>query len=322
MTSGVGGPQPTVPTQIMFNPKVIAAGDTFTCASAADTNVTCWGNADNIAMETAALSQSFPADVKTVIAGGNFACALLVDKDLYCWGYLTWDQAMADATRIASNIEAAAGGGGHLCYALDDEVSCLGLNDHDECGEDSATDPVMVATTVTGGSEVFAGEDHTCARDTSSGLVCWGNDTDGEVNGAPAGNVQNASMTPWMDRFDYAVLGAQHTCTTDGTRLDCWGSNQSDQIGSSSGQNKARHQLPPGFGFQGITAGGDHSCIWSKTTAQCWGGNSFGECGRVGSAPYDPTGAIGLLVVPLGGSLTSVAAARETSIGCPTPSNR
>ena len=98
-------------------------------------------------------------------------------------------------------------------------------------------------------SAITAGDSHTCALSTNSVVVCWGDNTHGQLH-EPVG------------QYRAIAAGARHTCAirNDNT-IECWGDNTSRQLDAPDGQ------------FRAVTAGWNHSCaVRSDDTAECWGG--------------------------------------------------
>jgi alpha-tubulin suppressor-like RCC1 family protein len=291
---GVGGQpafssKPAIAEIVNIQPTVIAAGQTFTCASAGDSNVTCWGSAAGVADTNSSTPFTLQGAVQHLMGGGDIACAITDEPTAWCWGFIPWINTVVGAQRIMSNISVAALGGGHFCYRSGGAVECLGTNTFDECGI-AAASPVMnpeVVANTQNTTRVFAGPADSCALGPM-GLICWGDDADGQLDGKATMTPNPTPLAnPYHDAFQHAALGENHTCSTDGATLDCWGANQLGQTGASGMAYKARHVLPGGFNFKGITAGSNHTCIWSSGEVRCWGANERGQCGRVGDASFD-----------------------------------
>ncbi|MDE0267927.1 MAG: RCC1 domain-containing protein, partial [Acidimicrobiaceae bacterium] len=81
---------------------------------------------------------------------------------------------------------------------------------------------------------ISAGEKHTCAIRTDDKIICWGSNSNSQVD-APTG------------RFTAISAGGQHTCAirTDET-IECWGNNADRQVDAPTGR------------FTAISAGGQH----------------------------------------------------------------
>lgn len=104
--------------------------------------------------------------------------------------------------------------------------------------------------------QVSAGGFHTCALDAFEEVACWGQDAYGQTSGVPS------------EAFVEVSSGNHHTCAlTVAGEIRCWGK---DDYGQVSGA--------PSGSYDGISAGNQHTCAWSHGgTAVCWGRNNFGQ---------------------------------------------
>ena len=109
----------------------------------------------------------------------------------------------------------------------------------------------MLAPDPTGGySAITAGDSHTCALSANQAVICWGDNTYGQLHEIDG-------------QYSAIAAGARHTCgtRTNGT-VECWGEDTDDRkLDAPDGQYRA------------ITAGRNHSCaIGSDKAVKCWGG--------------------------------------------------
>jgi hypothetical protein len=116
---------------------------------------------------------------------------------------------------------------------------------------------------------VSAGGAHSCAIRVDGTLACWGDDSKGQLEGIPTGT------------FTAVSAGGAHTCAIrtaddgddDGGPVVCWGDDSKDQLDARSGE------------FIAVSAGGAHTCaIRGHGHLACWGDNSAGQ---VSDAPGD-----------------------------------
>ena len=201
------------------------------------------------------------AGADAVTAGGSHACARLTSGELRCWGGNSRGQlgngsALPSRAPVAvagvSGVVSVAAGAGHTCAVVEGgEVYCWGANDRgqlgvsvvpSQCGTDGA--PVPCARTpvrvpdVADAAEVVVGDAHTCVRTGAGRVLCWGDNTDGELGAGTAGATPGPrpqtvllGASPLGGVLALAA-GGEHTCArrNDGAVL-CWGRHDRGQLG-------------------------------------------------------------------------------------------
>lgn len=103
-------------------------------------------------------------------------------------------------------------------------------------------------------TQVSAGFNFNCALSTDGSVSCWGEDTSGETSPPPG-------------QFIQVEVGGKHACALkeNGSPI-CWGANDSSQV-----------SYPPGP-FQQLTLGDAHSCgLKPDGTVECWGDGESGQ---------------------------------------------
>ena len=156
-------------------------------------------------------------------------------------------------------------------------------------------------------NSIAAGNGQTCGVTTAQDIVCWGgsfgdapvlksNGTDKfqsvtlelDMSAASvvcglttAGTSCNGSHTP------YSLLGqgttANHFCQITSGTVECWGSNSSGQLGTSSSKfmsSSSPVSVTASVAVQSVATGELHSCAISGTDAFCWGHGWDGELGN------------------------------------------
>ncbi|CAJ1399619.1 unnamed protein product [Effrenium voratum] len=143
---------------------------------------------------------------------------------------------------------------------------------------------------------------HTCARDDSGQVKCWGANTGGKLGtgntasyGDSAGEM--GANLPAVDlgtgRTAVAIsLGQDHTCALlDNGSMKCWGDNSQGQLGygdttsrgsnsAHMGDNLAAIDLGDGRTATAIATGQYHTCaILDDWSTKCWGYNDNGQLG-------------------------------------------
>lgn len=172
---------------------------------------------------------------------------------------------------------AIAVGDRHACIVSAQQVWCWGDNAGGALGAQRACvgdgcvlAPGMMPTLSAIGA-LAAGTDFTCATTTDDTVMCWGDDSHGELGGSvvPALDPPLPVMLP-DDKPLYAthVAVSQSTaCAIDRARSAwCWG----DGFGATP-------QRLPYTGVVDIAVNGDHGCVISDAGLTCWGDNINGQ---------------------------------------------
>lgn len=117
------------------------------------------------------------------------------------------------------------------------------------------TGPELIVGITGSFADVAAGGAFTCAIDSEAAIICWGDDSDGAVSGAP-------TDTGWLE----ISAGTGHACArkADGVP-SCWGDNEHGQA------------TPNPTPILQISAGDDHSCsVQADGYMNCWGNSELG----------------------------------------------
>jgi alpha-tubulin suppressor-like RCC1 family protein len=147
---------------------------------------------------------------------------------------------------------------------------------------------------LTDAQEITAGGAHACALRTGGKVVCWGDNSKGQL-GTSLG-VFGADSSPRPVAVEglppavHVSAGETHTCAIDQEgAVWCWGSNHFGEIGKPDLSYTAAHPSParvPGTGRGGLIArsvhaGVDGTCVLADgRQLACWG--SFNELGGAG----------------------------------------
>ncbi len=237
----------------------VSAGGSHSCAIRADGQLACWGDDSS-----GQVSEAPEGEFLSVSAGGSHSCAIRADGQLACWG----DDSSGQVSEAPEGeFLSVSAGGSHSCaIRADGELACWG---DDSSGQASGGDaayhlhkhhnehhhhhykddrPEFLS--------VSAGDAHTCAIDDDSEVLCWGDDSSGQVSEAPEGEFLSVSA------------GGSQSCAirADG-QLACWGDDSSGQVSET-----------PSGEFLSVSAGGSHNCATGSDSAgACWGDNSKGQ---------------------------------------------
>jgi alpha-tubulin suppressor-like RCC1 family protein len=275
-----------IPTLVpsLNNVIALAAGDSHTCALIANGTIKCWG--DN--------SQGQLGIGQGQLGIGSFTPSSL--------------PVPVSNIGVGSNVGAIAiaAGAMHTCALLGDgTVTCWGDNDQYQLGNNTTVDvnaPTATPTPVPGfddATAITAGADHTCALRNTGQVWCWGRNGSGQIgDGTNAARPQPVAASHIVQAAgEQAVViaisaGRLHTCalalvreTASGTpnsRVECWGSNDSGQLGNGTKQSSNVPVWASGLsGVQSLAANGDHTCALLATGAlMCWGDNASGQAGN------------------------------------------
>lgn len=190
--------------------KSVAAGSHHTCAITLANALRCWGANDRGQLGTSdAVERLTPTPIQetfvnvwtAVAAGANHTCAI-TGNALWCWGDNSFGQ-LADNTDVAtrrltprasvSSVLKVATGGMHTCMTYLDKygVWCAGANNSGQMGDGTTLPPKISPSQCNIGLQgsasylreltVSAGRQHTCATRADGTLLCWGDNTYGQV---------------------------------------------------------------------------------------------------------------------------------------------
>ncbi len=279
----------------------VTAGTGHTCAILQGGTVKCWGldvygqlGDGNLTNSATPVAVSGLAGAQQISAGWEHTCALAGDK-LRCWGGNLhgqlglgsagdkWQPAALPA--LATSVTAITAGSRHNCALKAGTLQCWGHNDHGQVGDGSLIDKATPGTlgAIAGDVQSLAlGGAHTCALMTSGNVQCWGQNADGQLgNGTKMDSAIPTQVTAVAGDAQAIAAGDNHTCALlYGGEVKCWGANNSNQLGASSGWNALAPVTVPGLGADVVTieARGNHSCaLTSAGNVSCWGSNPSGS---------------------------------------------
>jgi alpha-tubulin suppressor-like RCC1 family protein len=143
---------------------------------------------------------------------------------------------------------------------------------------------------------IAAGGDHTCALTQVGGVLCWGDNSYGQlgigtVNETyPLGSSTPVAVVELSTGVSAIATGEAHTCALiQAGGVQCWGHNWYGQVGNGIvlGFPPPDDVRPSPVAVVGLSAGvnvletgGWHTCVLTQAgTGQCWGSNSSGQLG-------------------------------------------
>jgi alpha-tubulin suppressor-like RCC1 family protein len=135
------------------------------------------------------------------------------------------------------------------------------------------------------------GQRHSCLVTDGGAVMCWGDNTNGQVGDPDAARFCNPetedcqlgiTRVVGVSRAVEVAVGAHHSCALDlDGRVTCWGSNQHTQLGDEVPSLISGPVVVPlpGKATQ-VVAGRGHSCAALMGGAvMCWGAGGAGQLG-------------------------------------------
>lgn len=315
----------------------VAAGDSHTCAIAANGSAWCWG-AHALGL-TWTQRTPWPAPVygeesyTSIAAGVTHTCGTTVDGSIYCWareqpfGTLLGEGSWILPRRVQTEkpVTNVVAGPSFACGLREGTAVCWGFNTWGQLGSGSsspAADLVEVAGDLTFArlGEVLGST--VCGITRDERLYCWGRGDTGQLADAATVRCNSGScattpqpVAPEL-RFRSVSTGSHHTCalTTDGEAM-CWGLNGEDNLLGTNAVvagTDVIHRTPVPVlteeRFKEISVGADHACaVTLGNQVHCWGSNRNGQLGSgMATAWWFARPALGLFPTPM--SFRSVSA--------------
>lgn len=302
----------------------VSAG-TVTCALISG-SVSCWGPNDYGVLgdgtrnpSSAPVSVLGITDATAIAVGGGHACAIVGGGAVKCWGgnyYAQLGDALIYDPVTGVNVDsptpvtvagisgatAIAAGADHTCVVLGDgSVRCWGRDRYGQLGDGGPftfQNPTPVEATGVDDAVAISADatgDHTCVLRSTGTLSCWGFNYFGQLGDGnavdPGSNVDPVAIEPvdvvGINGATAVAVGGWHTCAlVGGGDVECWGLNDSGQLGSGT------WAPPPGdfstapvavtgvSGATSLTSGERTGCaVLASGTVKCWGSNQFGQLG-------------------------------------------
>jgi alpha-tubulin suppressor-like RCC1 family protein len=281
----------------------IAQGGKTACALLGTGDVWCWGNGNlgNLARSDDADS-SVPVHVEGIQLltldmndGGSIGFAR--GGGAYAWGPNPQQQfgtgtaiplrAPTSVPYPAMTVEVSIGEQMLCSVTNTNVVSCAGGAEWLGDGGSAQRSELGVVPGLAA-FDVIAGDKHVCARTTTEGASCWGDNQFGQLGDGTT----NASSVPTVGPagpWEKIVPGDNHTCAMYEGGVSCWGDNDVGELGDGSTGPIRRTAGPvPGISdARDLISYAGGSCVLTAAhDVFCWGDNSRGQLGVVGGGPF------------------------------------
>ncbi len=343
LVTGWGSPQCGLITTVVSDVRPVSVGGSTACAVTTTGGVDCWGNNGSGQLGNGTTNDSSsPSPVVTapgvaldnvfaVSVANDFACAVTTNGAVYCWGDDSYGE-------LGDNWNSGEG--------------------YFECGVSDMPLPpfrcskyaVPVAGLGSGVVSVSVGGAAACALTTSGAVLCWGDDSLGQLGDgqalsssvcAPAGQAPTADLcspvpipvqvldTPSADAGSTTQtgfvtslsLGTYSACAaTSAGSLFCWGDNSYGEGGQPAGEEaNAPTAVADVSDAQLVSVGDYFACYLSVGgTVSCWGIDIINEATppQFSYAPRPVSGIGTAMAVFAGGASVCAAPTAGENLVC------
>lgn len=220
--------------------------------------------------------------------GIRHGCAITPAGGVKCWGLDDWGQlgngggldppGTYAVVGLNARVTAVSAGDAHTCaLTVNGGVKCWGNNDFGQLGDGTTIDryaPVDVVGLTSGVKAISAGTSHTCALTERGSLLCWGENSWGQLgDGTTTDRLTPVSVTVLTSGVQAINTGltTSNCALTDAGGIKCWG------IVFGGTGDGTYVIVPNAVDIDGLTsgvlalAGGDNRCaITNANQFKCW----------------------------------------------------
>jgi len=291
---------------------LLATGQYCSCSLISVGSVSCWGmnffgqlgvGTTTSSTVPLALPVLGTGSAVSVAMGSSHACAVLTGGGLKCWGRNLYGQlgvgyttespssnygvSAPTAVNLGADVTAVSAGAEYTCaLLLGGNVSCWGLNDMAQLGDESKTNssnPLAVALGTDVVVGLAAGNQHVCVVARRGRVLCWGSNDHGQLAAPLSITRSGAPQLVQLAGAAAAVAsGSSHTCALLASgNVSCWGGNANGQLGI---RNNLDTVTPTAVDLPGaavsLSTRRDHTCaLLNDGSVYCWGQNDKGQLG-------------------------------------------
>jgi len=218
---------------------------------------------------------------------------------------------------LSPAITAITAGDAHSCaLTAGGGVVCWGANYYGQLGNGATGfSPVPVPVAVTslsaGVEAIAAGDNHTCALTAGGRVVCWGQNTWGQLgNGTMTGSSVPVGVTGLPAGITAIAASGMHTCArTSGGSVLCWGANYAGQTDAGWHRSLVPVDVTGLVGGFTAASGRNHTCaLTAAGGATCWGYNNVGQLGTGTTDTSHRGNSVPVQVVGLGRGVSAISA--------------
>ena len=83
-------------------------------------------------------------------------------------------------------------------------------------------------------ADIALGFYDSCAVSSQQGLMCWGNNENGQLGLGTTNDANSASLVLSISNVSDVVTRTSHSCAISGGKLYCWGRNNLGQLGTGN----------------------------------------------------------------------------------------
>ncbi len=222
-----------------------------------------------------------PPTPPRLAAGHHHACAIDASTKLYCWGDNSFGQ-LGETSLLATGTPripfaampdqwtSVSAGDQHTCGIRNGTLYCWGDNNHEQSGGSSPPNVINLQAVA---ARVVAGRQSTCAIDTMSRILCFGQIDPNQPALGQITQIGPTQLTDWSN----ISLGTTHACALSNLgKAACWGDNDNRQLGDTDPDRTvaAAAVLPILFvqiaanerAMCGVTATHELKCLGSNAT--------------------------------------------------------